>query len=369
MIGLAREQEADDAAARQADGGAGMTRPSISVLVLRHVVHCLDLSGCQVEPLLARHGLRREELDDAHRMMPLADFLAFFEHAAIASSNPHFGLHAGRLGGLNSLGALGFLFLSAPTLRAAFTGFTSYLATIQDAARSRFFAGSGIATFDYAITDQTLQDRRQDAEFSLALVHALCRSYIGADFELVEARFEHPRQGDDRVYRDLFRCPVFFDQDTNAFVFEDRFLDRPGGVIAPDLFPIIEEHLRRRAADGTDGNGTDQARTHREALRLLETSPLDRSPGLEAIAAQLGVSVATLNRQLRAEGVRWRDLVHQRRMNAAARLLRQSRRGVAEIALAVGFSESASFVRSFSRHFGTTPGRYRDGAGTSDSTR
>ena len=49
-------------------------------------------------------------------------------------------------------------------------------------------------------------------------------------------------------------------------------------------------------------------------------------------------------------------------MAIAARLLRQGRRDIADIALAVGYSESASFIRAFARHFGTTPLRYRSGA-------
>ncbi len=56
-------------------------------------------------------------------------------------------------------------------------------------------------------------------------------------------------------------------------------------------------------------------------------------------------------------------------MQAAARLLRQSRRDVAEIALSVGFAESASFIRRFGRHFGMTPQAYRRAAGGDVSAR
>jgi hypothetical protein len=329
-------------------------KPTISVLVLRHVANCLDLVGCDPEPLLAGLHLRRNDLDNAKGVMPLEDFLGFLELAAVKAANPYLGLQAGRLGALNSLGALGFLFLSAPSLRAAFTGFDSYLATIQDAVRNRFSAQGGIATFEYMITDQTLQSRRQDAEFSIALMHNMCRNYVGGEFELIEVRFEHACQGDERVYREFFRCDVFFDQDTNSFSFEDHFLGCKSPVIDPELYPIVEEHLRRRVADSAR-----RARSHKDIIRVLETSPLDRTPTLDEVAASMGVSVATLSRRLKAEGMRWRDLVNDRRMHAAARLLRQSQRDVAEIALSVGFAESASFVRRFGRHFGTTPQRYR----------
>jgi len=333
-----------------------MSKPTISALVLRHVANCLDLAGCNPAPLLVPFGLRTSDLDDPKAVMPLEDYLAFFETAALRAGNPAFGLQAGRLAASDSLGALGFLFLSAPTFRAALQGFSAYLATMQQATANRFTVHEGIANFEYSISDQSLQNRRQDAEFSIAVMHNFCRSYCGSDFELIEVRFEHARGGDARAYRDFFRCQVTFDSDTNCLSFEDRFLDRRGGVIDPALFPIIEEYLTRRAADGarTEGSPTD-------LIRALEASPLDASPTLSEAAAALGISVATLNRRLRAEGVSWRGMVQQRRMNAAARLLQQSRRDIAEIALAVGFSESASFVRSFQRHFGTTPKKFRDG--------
>jgi AraC-like DNA-binding protein len=347
-----------------------MTKPTISVLVLRHVANCLDLAGCNPGPLLVPFGLRPGDLDDPKAVMPLEDYLAFFETAAIRAGNSTFGLQVGRLAASDSLGALGFLFHSAPTFRAALTGFSAYLATLQQATANRLTTRGGIASFEYSISDQSLQKRRQDAEFSIAVMHNFCRSYCGPDFELTEVRFEHAqggqgrgeqgrgeqgRGGDARAYRDFFRCEVSFDSDTNCLSFEDRFLDRRGGVIDPALFPIIEEYLTRRAADGAREEGSPKG-----LIRALEASPLDAAPTLSEAAAALGISVATLNRRLRAEGVSWRAMVQERRMNAAARLLQQSRRDIAEIALAVGFSESASFVRSVHRHFGTTPKKFRD---------
>ncbi len=332
-----------------------MSKPNISVLILRHIANCMRLTGSDPAILLAQNGLRREDLDDAKRTIPLQLFLSFLEEAAQQSGNPHFGLHAGQLASSDSLGPLGFLFLSAPTFRSAFRSFTAYLATMQQAAHNSFHEEEGLATFEYAITDQTLINRMQDAEFSISVMQNFCCNYIGSDFELTEVRFEHSCRTDIRPYREFFRCEVYFDQDTNSFSFEDRFLERQGGVIDSALFPIIEEHLHRQAVEHSG-----EVQTHKEALKLLEASPLDNTPSLDQAADKLGISVATLNRRLKENGMSWRRLVQERRMNAAGRLLKQSSRNVADIALAVGFSESASFVRSFNRHFGTTPKQYRD---------
>ena len=97
-----------------------MPDPSISAQFLRHVANCVELTGRAPDGLLTNIGLTRGELDDPERLIRLADFLSFFEDAAVLARNPHFGLHAGRLAGSDSLGPLSFLFLSAPTLRQAF---------------------------------------------------------------------------------------------------------------------------------------------------------------------------------------------------------------------------------------------------------
>jgi hypothetical protein len=99
-------------------------------------------------------------------------------------------LQAGRLGALNSLGALGFLFLSAPSLRTAFTSFSANLERSRTRCAIAFSADGSLATYEYLITDQTLQSRRQDAEFSIAIMHNMCRNYVGGEFELAEVRFD-----------------------------------------------------------------------------------------------------------------------------------------------------------------------------------
>ena len=251
-----------------------------------------------------------------------------------------------------------FLFLSAPNLRVAFAGANDFLATVQGTTRSHFFEGDGLATYEYAILDQSLSNRAQDAEFSLATVHNLCQTYVGSDFELVEVRFEHSCLSNPKVYRDFFGCDVYFEHDVNSISFDVRLLEKSGTALDPALFPIILDHVKRLANRvGASMSASEQAR------KVLSNSDFARPPRLQDVAGIMGISAATLNRRLRAEGSSWRDMLGQWRMEAAVRLLRQSRRDVADIALSVGFAESASFVRSFKRHYGTTPKRYREGSG------
>jgi len=335
-----------------------MAEPTISAQFLRHVANCVELTGHSAAGLLGKIAVTREMLEDPDGLIPLAHFVSFFEDAAALVRNPHFGLHTARLAGSDSLGPLSFLFLSAPDLRSAFASFARYLSSFQQASRHQFTDAGHLATFSYGVVDQSLTRRRQDAEYSIGAMVSLARQYTGGEIEISEVRFEHERVGDYARYRDYFGCDVFFEQDCNALTIEARFLDLPGRVLSASLHPILEEHLRRLAGREAGHSFSGQVKA------LIEAAPLDAPPTLANASRRLEVSIPTLHRRLRAEGTGWRALLHEHRMVAAARLLRESRRNVSAIALAVGFAESASFTRAFARHFGTTPGRYRTHEGT-----
>lgn len=328
---------------------AAMPEPVIAAQLLRHVANCLELTGRSGADLLDELGLAREVLDGTDRAIPLAKFLTFFERAADLARNPAFGLHAGRLVSSDSIGPLSFLFLSAPDLDTAFASFTRYLDTMQQASRNRFAVGGGRAMFEYRVIDPAMPQRRQDAEYSISAMFSLARQYTAGAIDLIEVRFEHDRLAPYAAYRDYFGCDVFFAQDTNLLVFAAQHLAHRGKVLSPTLHPIMEDHLRRRADAGTHGGIVDQVRA------ALADAPLDKPPSIVQVAGKMGVSVPTLNRRLRTQGTSWRALLEEYRLGAADHMLRHSLRSIGDIALAVGYAESASFSRAFTRHFGTNP--------------
>ena len=332
-----------------------MAEPVIAAQFLRHVANCLELTGRSAAGLLAELGLDRDAIEGADTEIPLWQFLTFFERAASLARNPSFGLHAGRLVGSDSIGPLSFLFLSAPDLATAFASFTRYLDTMQQASRNRFVIEGDHAMFEYRVIDPALPQRRQDAEYSISAMFSLARQYTGGALDLREVRFEHERVGAYAVYRDYFGCDVFFEQDTNLLVFGAHHLAHRGRVLSPVLHPIMEDHLRRRADSGAEGTVIDRVRA------MIANAPPAHPPHVDEVAARLGISVPTLHRRLRASGHSWRALRDDHRMAAALRMLRETGRSVADVALAVGYAENASFSRAFARHFGHTPSATRDG--------
>ena len=97
----------------------------------------------------------------------------------------------------------------------------------------------------------------------------------------------------------------------------------------------------------------------RQARELLDdrfAEPLS----LGEVAAAVGVHpvhlAACFRRHFRASVG---EYLRQRRVEAAARLLTATDTPLAEVALAVGFADQSHFTRTFRRHTGRTPSRYR----------
>lgn len=84
----------------------------------------------------------------------------------------------------------------------------------------------------------------------------------------------------------------------------------------------------------------------------------ERWPSMGDVADELHVDVRTLRRHLAAEGASYRRLVDEVRHDRALELLVQGV-PVAEIAGELGYSETATFTRSFTRWEGVPPSRAR----------
>jgi transcriptional regulator GlxA family with amidase domain len=78
------------------------------------------------------------------------------------------------------------------------------------------------------------------------------------------------------------------------------------------------------------------------------------------LAQQLGLSLRSLNRRFRqATGMSPGDYLQQQRLNSARELLRTSNLAVAEVAVAVGYTDSGYFCRLFREAMKQTPREYR----------
>lgn len=87
---------------------------------------------------------------------------------------------------------------------------------------------------------------------------------------------------------------------------------------------------------------------------------LEKKLSLDDISARSGYSKWYLQRLFReATGTPLASYVRERKLSRAAVLLKLTHVSVINIAYALGFSTQQTFTRTFTKHFGIAPGRYR----------
>ena len=141
---------------------------------------------------------------------------------------------------------------------------------------------------------------------------------------------------------------------TNRINFRSAWLDQPATLGNRTTYPAVvtlcDDLLNElKSRIGIAGE-----------IRALLLRDIANPPTLSAIAKLLEVSDRSLRRQLREQGISFRSLLDELRMQIALRYLRTTTLANEDIALALGFSDGANFRRAFRRWTNQSPSEIRE---------
>ena len=174
---------------------------------------------------------------------------------------------------------------------------------------------------------------------------------------LLASTFPFPAPPHVDAYPYLFPGPLGFDAAAASFSFDARYLalpvrrdERALQAMLQRALPLTVRQYRR-----------DRLLVH--SVRQLLQADVAAAHTAEEVAAQLNLSVRTLHRQLKDEGVALQALKNEARRKRAGHLLLQTKKPLKQIAAEVGFDNEKSFARAFRDWTGLAPGAWRAGAG------
>lgn len=314
--------------------------------------HGIDPGEC-----LEGTGIDRDALADprtaitaAQEMRLVANLVRYLGHL------PGIGLDAGLRYHLSSYGIWGFALISSPTFRSAVEVALRYLDLTY--AFVRFSIEERGDDFMLVLDDSHLPDGvRQfllERDFG-AWVNAH-REMAPQGLPVRGVRFRFSRPAYSQRFADLCGVEPRFDAPDTRIVFSRRDAESPQPQGDPLLARVLEAQCRslldrRRMRDGIAGQVRD---------RLLHS--VSELPALDDIARELCMAPRSLRRRLQAEGVSYRMLVDEVRQALAEEMLASTDMKLDEIAVRLGYAETASFIRSFRRWKGVSPGGYRQQA-------
>lgn len=194
---------------------------------------------------------------------------------------------------------------------------------------------------------------RACVEFIVASHYRLDKDLYGPTFKFARIRVAYPAPAHARAYRQLFGCPIDFDQPCNQVIVDAAWLADP----TPYSDPITNAMAHETCEEVLAGLCHSEGIAARIRQMLIEHP--GRFPNIEATAAQLSMSPRMLHRKLEAEQTTYRDLLAEVRMSLAIEYLRKTTMTNEDIAARLGYSEAANFRHAFVRWTGKRPSDYR----------
>jgi AraC-like DNA-binding protein len=336
---------------------AGLTlgRAATPIAFIRAIVLGYRHRGMDPANALRHAQISMSTLDDPAARVTAAQMEAMSGYAMQELDDEALGWFSRRLP-WGSYGMLCRASLSAPTLEVALKRWCRHHRLIVDDLSLTFSQQRASASI--RITEaRELGNMR---EFCLVSTLRYLLGYacwlIDSRIALGETTLPFPAPPHLDAYPHLFPGPLRFDADAAGFSFDARYLSLPPRrderalqAMLQRALPLTVRQYRR-----------DRLLVH-SVSQLLATHP-NTAHTAEDIAAQLNLSVRTLHRQLKEEGVTLQHLKNDARREHAIRLLLQTRKPVKQIAAAVGFDSEKSFSRAFRAWTGSAPGRYREEA-------
>ena len=307
--------------------------------------------GCDPVAVLGQAGFAPAYFSDPDMPIPYGTAAGLASHCAQATGCEHLGLLLTERAGPDVLGLPGLLLTSASDVRTGLRGLVHYMDLHDRGAIVTLHEDGDEAYLGYAIVTEA---EGADLAYDMAMMVAcnLMRSLCGAGWNPSEVLLQRQRPANASPWRRCFRAPVRFGAARNALKFPASWL----ALSLPAANPMLHRYLQNEAdrLQGLMGKGfVDEVR------RLVQGMAARPPCTASRVAALLNVHERTLNRRLQAEGTSFSQLRDGVLHTMAMQMLGASSMPLADVAMALGYSEASAFIRAFTRWSGQTPDRWR----------
>ncbi|MEP0392653.1 MAG: AraC family transcriptional regulator ligand-binding domain-containing protein [Erythrobacter sp.] len=277
--------------------------------------------------------------------------LDMIAHAQNVSGHCSIGLMAGTHFRPSTFLDVGQAFISANSLRHALRVNAKYQRLTQQ------FGTTGLEV-DRQSARVTWAPYIEDAERLRPITEAVYAGYVSIgrwllwhyNEDALVVRFRHSRPCDPDPCAEYFGCDIQYDQDLDCLEFKAALADFKLPQANPELLKTLESRLDR-SLENLDNLDRVTSKVHQSVLYTIGKVPVTA----ESIAEMIDYTPAGMARGLKDEGSSFRDILRDvRRQNAEFYLL-ENRKTLAEISLALGYSDQSAFTRAYRSWHGVPP--------------
>lgn len=303
-------------------------------------------------------GFSRDQLAGENFRIPVTNNVNMIKEA-VKIGGPKITIKLGALATPEIIGILGKIMENCSNLAEATAQFIRFQNLYFGVSRYGIRTEGNYSIFTHSIiTPIPDYEYRLVTEVNLSVSAAAIRKLVGEDIAFHEVRLSYGEPDYSDAYRDHFRCAIKFNQKEDAIVVHRKL----GAAAIPGSYPHLKEILSEYAENLV--NRLENGNAFRDKVRRIISDLLPKGiVDIENVSSQLGMSRWTLNRRLRTEGTRFRQIMTELRREFATAYLENQNLTITEIAFLLGYSEQSAFFRAFKKWTGLTPSQYREQRG------
>ncbi len=173
-----------------------------------------------------------------------------------------------------------------------------------------------------------------------------------------------PAPANAKEYFRVFNCSVNFDQTEFALFFDKAQIKLPILTSDYDLLRVLVAHANEKLGQIEQREGFYGV-VKKSIVNLVKPE----FPSIHQVAANLNISVRTLQRKLKGEGFTYQKIMEDFRKDFALSYLKNPTLSIKEIAYLLSYADATAFIRSFKRWLGQSPQQYRSAQNLTSSSR
>lgn len=300
-----------------------------------------------VQDVLKVIGIRNPE-----NPIEAVDEAQFIRVACDVLKDPLFGIKAG-LNFRHSTTLVGYVAKYSRSLEMAIRNARRINGAVFPAYDYLLTVSGNAASFELFAVDAQLSKFHRHREMLMFGALSYLRELTQTGFYPLEMRFDHLVGGREADIRKMAGCPVMFGAEKLEMILPLSALDIP----VPTYEPALRDHLiaygERLVADQPNQNPSLRARVE----GILVSGLPDRLVPAEEVASDIGMSPRTMARRLKDEGLTFRSIVDDLRLDLGKTYLK-SGISVTEVAFLLDYADTAGFSTAFKRWTGVSPRQF-----------
>lgn len=322
------------------------------------LVEVLAEQGIAPADSLKGSGVSAEQIYDASVLTSVRQYATVCQNAVALSCDPGTPFRTGARLHLAAYGMYGYALMSCLSLRDYFRLGVKYhrLATPTLTIEWTERPDTSVWTFPDAFSSTLPHDVQQfllEQQYTQHVTHL--QDVAGRSCPPLLARFSYPAPDHAHVYREYLECPCEFDATQCELIYDSAILE-----MKPHLAHRHSAALLQETCDRLIGQAKVSSGVAGEVYQLLMRKP-GVFPGMETVAEALKMTSRTLRRRLETEGTSFVAIVDDVRCSLATEYLKTTKLSTDDVAMLVGFTDTANFRRALKRWTGKGPAEIREG--------